>query len=239
MRVFQTQRAKFLFASIFLGTNILWGSFYIGVDGGYLGSSLDFNYTTRGSVVFGSDKKDSIYENGALVNLVLGTEHFFGESRRFGIRWGAYGGYGYTQGKSEIYGKNSMQIFQAGAFLDCITNIISKEDLEFGIFGGSGYDFSALKPTNEIRLGFKANPPILQKDSFVSNQGYVHSLLVRMGLTALLSKHHRLELGAQIPFDLSLKIAGFYYSNPLGNIDIQYTFSIRRIQGTFGYKYVF
>lgn len=239
MSKLQYKALKVLAIGVLASTSLLWGNFYIGIEGGYLGSTSNFEYTTSGTVAIGNNSKDYIGEDGGVANLVIGTEHLFGETQRFGIRWGAYGGYGYTQGKHEVLGKTSMQILSAGAFIDSITNIVHTENFQFGIFGGLGYDFSMLRPKDEIKLGFQAVPPLLEKDTFISNRCDVHSLLVRIGLTTLISKHHRIELIGQVPFDLSSKIASVYYANPAGSIDVQYTFIFERIQGLFSYKYVF
>lgn len=230
---------KLITIGFFLCSSTLWGRFYMGIEGGYMRSESIFEYTTKGNVVVGKDWKESIVENGGVANLILGTEHFFGETQRFGIRWGIYGGYGYTQGKHDELGKIFMQILSAGSVFDTITNLVSEEKIQVGFIGGLGYDFSSLMPSREIKLGFKAMPPILDRDLAITNKAYLNSLLLRFGLSALFNKHHRFEAIAQFPFNLTSISTRFGYAEGGRNIDIGYDFYYNRIQGLLSYKYVF
>lgn len=201
-------------AILFLvGTNLLWGRFYAGIEGGYLGDKAIYEVESKN----GGGLKKELKGNGGFGSFIFGTEHLFGKNY-YGVRWGLSVGYGQTLHSNSDFGDFSYRSLWAGASFDMIFNFYAKNDFMTGMFMGVEYDFMMLEPSKKI-------------DFPVDSKTNTHNIAVRVGLSTLFANHHRLELMAKIPVwmqEKDKKIAPNEY-------ELKYEY----IQGLLAYKYVF
>lgn len=196
-------------------SSLLWGRFYVGVEGGYMRDRSVYEYEEKGTTKSEWEKK--VLGNGLVGNITLGTEHFFGRNY-YGVRWGIFGGYGASKSKDSEFGESKLTTFWAGANFDMFFNFYAKEEFMTGMFMGVEYDYIIQKPSKEAPFG-------------VSNKTQSNNLALRVGLSTLFGNHHRLELLAKVPVyvqDHDKKIA-----------PSKYEFQYEYIQGLLAYKYVF
>lgn len=233
--------SKILFCGIVLCTNLLWGRFYVGVEGGYLRDKNVYDYIDKSKIDPQANWTKNFIGNGGIANIILGTEHFYG-SQYFGLRWGIFGGYGFSQSKDnfEEWGKVNLNVFSAGTNFDLFFNFYVDEKTMSGVFLGFEYDFLLLKPSKEVKLGEEATPPVLLKDVYVSNKTFANDIVARVGFSTLISKHHRFEIMAKIPFIIqeNSKSVVLEWNNITAD-DRTYTYAYEYIQALIGYKYVF
>lgn len=230
-----------------LSTNLLWGSFYLGFEGGYLRNRSVYIYEDNSNATTGKNPNytQHIIGNGGIINLVFGTEHFFAKNY-VGIRWGIFGGYGYSQEKGNVGEYRdiniNLNILSLGANFDTIFNFYAKNDFMTGMFIGAEYDFTLLRPSSAIQIGERATNPVPKEDMLVGNKTYSNNVAIRVGLSTLVAKHHRIELIAKIPVWVQEHSEHFVNLSNLNNgtkDDRKYTFKYEYIQALVGYKYVF
>lgn len=230
-----------------LSTNLLWGSFYIGVEGGYLRNYSVYSYEDHSNATTGSEQGYTKYVigNGGIINLIFGTEHFFAKDY-LGVRWGIFGGYGYTQsrGNSKELGNVDVNLstLSAGANVDILVNFYVQEHLMAGFFVGAEYDFTLLHPNRAVEIGERKAQTYPKEDMLVGNKTHSNQIGARVGFSTLIAKHHRVELLAKVPLWTQSHSQYFVMPSTLNNgtkDDRKYTFKYRSIQALLGYKYVF
>lgn len=230
-------------------SSFVWGNFYIGVEGGYLRSKSIYIYEDKsGKTTTGKepDWSKSVIGNGGVVNLTLGTEHFFANDY-VGVRWGIFGGYGFTQSKGYISDLGNVNVnlstLSAGANFDILVNFYVQEHLTSGLFVGAEYDFTLLRPDRVIEIGERSTNGKPEKDMMVGNNTHNSDAVVRAGFSTLIAKHHRIELFAKIPFWTQKHCEHFVLiDQAISNgekDDRKYTFKYEYIQALLSYKYVF
>lgn len=196
-------------------SSLLWGRFYMGVEGGYLGNQAIFESETKATPKVETEKK--LKGNGGFGSLIFGTEHFFGRNY-YGIRWGLSAGYGQTKSSDSQWGDITYRSLWAGASFDMVYNFYATETFMTGLFTGVEYDFVLLEPKEKI-------------DFAINTKINTHNLAVRVGLSTLLGNHHRLELMAKIPVWMKERSKTIATS--------EYEFKYEYIQGLLAYKFVF
>ena len=196
-------------------SSLLWGRFYIGVEGGYLGNEAVYSTEIKTPQKIETEKK--LKGNGGFGSLIFGTEHFFGKNY-YGIRWGLSAGYGQTKSSDSQWGDITYHSFWAGASFDMLYNFYAIQTFMTGLFTGVEYDFVLLEPKEKIDFG-------------INTKTNTHNLAVRVGLSTLFANHHRLELMAKIPVWMQER------SKSVGSSE--YEFKYKFFQGLLAYKSVF
>lgn len=231
-------------------SSFVWGNFYIGVEGGYLRNKSIYIYEDKsGDTTTGKDPdwSKSVIGNGGVVNLTLGTEHFFANNY-VGVRWGIFGGYGFTQSKGYISDLGSVDVnlstLSVGANLDILINFYVQEHLTTGLFVGAEYDFTLLHPNRVVEIGERSINGTPKKDMMVGNKTHSNNAVIRVGFSTLIAKHHRIELFAKIPVWTQKHSEHFILSDQKQIINNQkdnrkYTFKYEYLQALLSYKYVF
>lgn len=241
MMKFNSRAIKVLILSLLASSSLLWGRFYMGIEGGYLRDSNVYEYTDKSGIDPEPNWIKEFIGNGAIANLILGTEHFYG-SQYFGLRWGVFAGYGFTQSKNahQEWGKVNLNIISAGTNFDMFFNFYVSDKAMSGIFVGLEYDFLLLQPSKEVKAGEKATPPTLLQDIYVSNKTFANDISARLGFSTLVSKHHRFEIMAKVPFIIQTnsKQVVLEWNNIIAD-DRTYTYAYEFIQALVSYKYVF
>lgn len=236
---------------LFLGflSNFAWGNFYIGIEGGYLGNKSIYIYEDKsGNTTTGKnpDWSKSILGSGGIINLILGTEHFFANDY-VGVRWGIFGGYGYTQSRGNISQLGNVDVnlstLSVGVDFDILINFYARKDLMTGLFIGAEYDFTLLYPNRIIEIGERKAPIAPKEDMMVGNKTQSNNAVIRVGLSTKITKHHRLELLTKFPIWTQKHSEHFVLTDqtikPGEKDDRKYTFKYEFIQALVGYKYVF
>lgn len=228
-------------------SSFVWGNFYIGVEGGYLRSKSVYIYEDKSNATTGSEKNytQNVIGNGGIINLTLGTEHFFANNY-VGLRWGIFGGYGFTQSRGYISELGSVDVnlntLSAGANFDILVNFYVQEHLMTGLFVGAEYDFTLLRPNRVVEIGERSINGKPEKDMMVGNKTHSNNAVIRAGLSTLVAKHHRIELFAKIPIWTQKHIQHFTMPSSLQNgtkDDRKYTFKYEYLQALLSYRYVF
>lgn len=231
-------------------SSFVWGNFYIGVEGGYLRSKSIYIFEDKSGKVT-TDQQPSwsknIIGNGGVVNLTLGTEHFFANGY-VGLRWGIFGGYGLTQSKGHIGDLGNVDVnlstLSAGANLDILVNFYVQEHLTTGLFIGAEYDFTLLRPDRVVEIGEKKASTAPKEDMMVGNKTHSSNAVVRVGLSTLIARHHRIELFTKIPVWTQKHSEHFILPDQYAlpnkqKDDRKYTFKYEYLQALLSYKYVF
>lgn len=230
-------------ASLVCGS-VAEASFYLGVEGGFNGSVSEFSYEDKGLTPSSFEKK--LKERGVVGNVVLGTEHFFG-SGYFGLRWGLFAGYGSAWG--ELDGeKTRLDTISTGGSFDLFFNFVNKENFMTGLFVGTEYAYTLLRPKDEIVLGKTYTTNVgnwsQSADYYVSNKTASNSVAVRVGFSTKIASHHRFEIMAKIPVMFSENTSSYSFTSEINGqvrqkIDDTFKFTYKYIQGLVSYKYVF
>lgn len=232
---------------LFLSNKLAWGSLYVGVEFGYLKSYSVYAYEDHSNATTGkeTDYTKYIVGNGGIFNLIVGTEHFFAKDY-IGLRWGIFGGYGFTQSRGYIQQLGDvnvgLSVLSAGINFDVLFNFYTSECFMSGVFLGAEYDFELLLPNKTIEIGERKTSTVPKHDMLVSNKTYSNNIAVRVGLSNLFFKHHRIEFLAKVPLFSQEHSQHFIAPSNLNNgtkDDRKYTFKYKYIQAIMGYKYVF
>lgn len=231
-------------------SSFVWGNFYIGVEGGYLRSKSIYIFEDKSGKTTTDQQPSwskSVVGNGGVVNLTLGTEHFFANNY-VGVRWGIFGGYGFTQSRGHISELGSvdvnLSILSAGANFDILVNFYVQEHLTSGLFIGAEYDFTLLRPDCVVEIGERKAQTYPKEDMMVGNKTHSSNAVVRVGLSTLIAKHHRIELLAKIPVWTQKYSEHFILPDNQHVLNGQrdnrkYTFKYEYLQALLSYKYVF
>ena len=161
--------------------------FFVGVEGGYTvgnfkgtaGDGKGFYASAFGPGLIADAFKNT---NGYSAALTLGSENFFGNY--FGVRSAIFGGYTSVSYKSGSESSKT-NLVDAGLNIDLMLNFFGNETSSFGVFGGAeaGYHYWLNKPSGLSTVG----------NNLVDFSG-------RVGISALMGGHHRIEILAKIPF---------------------------------------
>lgn len=164
--------------------SMVQAKFYVGIEGGY---SVESQYKTglsKNSVSFSVPSTNVIsnaFKNetkGYSVAGVFGTEDFYG--KYFGTRWGVSAGY------TQVSIKDAQNRYvDAGLNLDLMLNFINTGSFSLGVFGGVSGDYHYQLDVSRHLLDFNG----------------------RVGLSTLITSHHRLEFVAKLPI-ASMNAAG-------------------------------
>lgn len=228
--------------------NSLWANFYLGVEGGYLRNGSIYIYEDNsGKTTTGREPnwRKNVVGNGGIINLVLGTEHFFAQDY-VGVRWGISGGYGYTQSRGKVDKLGNVDVnlstFMAGVNADILINFYATQNLMTGFFVGAEYGFTLLSPNKKVELGERKTSTAPKEDMLVGNQTYSNEAILRVGLSTRMQRHHRIELFAKLPLWTQKHSQHFVMDSNLNNgtkDDRKYTFKYEYLQVLLSYKYVF
>lgn len=182
---------KIAFTFLMLCASMLQARFYLGVEGGYTVQGIPSIQTKGKGIEFHTIPLNT-FKDGATgynISLTLGSESFFG--RYFGLRWGLSTGYSSTDREFKENGKereDEIRSILADMSVDMILNVVNTGNFALGFFGGAGANYQYFTSSTDPQFhafGFNG----------------------RVGVTTLLTDHHRIELFAKIPFmDLSSKI---------------------------------
>lgn len=241
--------ARIIFLSAFL-SSFVWGSFYLGIEGGYLRSKSIYIFEDNsGKTTTGKEANWSkdVIGNGGIFNLTLGSEHFFA-SEYVGLRWGIFGGYGYTQSRGNIKNLGNVDVnlstLSLGANFDVLVNFYASENLMSGVFVGTEYDFTLLCPNRVVEIGERKTSTAPKEDMMVGNKTQNNNAVIRVGVSTKIAKHHRLEFLTKIPIWTQKHSQHFvlpdqYALQNKQKDDRKYTFKYEYLQALLSYKYVF
>lgn len=225
---------------------LLQAGFYMGIEGGYNTSKQIFDYKDQGTDP-DPDFTANLKGNGYVANITLGTEHSFID-KYLVIRWGIFGGYGQTIGKTEGE-KDILETISFGVNADLIANFIAKEKFTAGIFAGAEYMYSILKPkpTREVGQTIYTTYPDgsqTKTEYYVNNNISSDNFVLRAGLTFLANNHHRFDIFTKIPLTFKEDSSSFYHRNirngkVIDVLDFKSTYRYEFIQALMSYKYIF
>ncbi|WP_027327205.1 outer membrane beta-barrel protein [Helicobacter pametensis] len=212
--------------------------FYLGVEGGYsvekfIQAKNGMNVSQIG-MIRDAFKNDS---RGYSVGLVLGTESFYGDY--FGTRFGVSAGYTaitQTQQSSSflqelgIKKNETNSYIDAGLELDLIVNVYASKSFSLGLFGGADmkyhYRLNAVKQSSSESGDLVADLIGAIFDEVASGRNLL-DFAGRVGVTALIANHHRLDVMARLPI---ASLNSSLFGGTL--LPVRTTVSL-------GYKYVF
>ncbi|WP_104697470.1 MULTISPECIES: outer membrane beta-barrel protein [unclassified Helicobacter] len=231
-----------LFFLLCIFTTAVQARFFVGIEGGYLGSATYQDLSKDGTLfvvakpsIIPSAFSDSL--KGFNTSLSIGTESFFGDY--FGIRLDFLAGYNQmTQHFDSI--KAQFNLINTSLYFDFLVNFLKSSHVDLGFIGGIGMDvYYRLNYLKEINIDdfdmlpmsdFLSN--FIQAYSLYTNSALTSRVLMnfagRVGFTALIANHHRLEFVAKLPI---ASISSF----PLigGNMNLaNVTFNV-------GYRFIF
>lgn len=220
--------------SIFLFSNILFARFYIGTETGYTKGSM-YLYKSESDLNTPSIDETIIEnQNGITSNIILGTEHFFLKDY-LGIRWGVYAGYGFLKG--QLANVNALTF---GANADGIVNVFASENFSIGAFFGAEFANIMHLPVQEIKIGRVVD----EREYSVSNKASLSRMILRMGLSTLFKKHHRIEVLFKYPLAAPDEVSQYFDGEMVnGNYqikaDYKYSYRYEYLEAFVSYKYAF
>ena len=186
-------RILFLLAGL---TAMAQARFFIGLDGQYDNlvsyqpddlkvSTTSFNIIPTTSIILSLGDT-----NGGSGGVNFGVESDF--SRYFVLRTTLAGGYG-AQTSQGLFSKINSSFLYLNLSADVLLNFFNTGSSSFGIYGGvsAGYLYSMMKITPILLLS--------DGNSFRINNHNI-AFFGRIGFSAMFADHHRIEVGASIPF---------------------------------------
>ncbi|PAF52264.1 outer membrane beta-barrel protein [Helicobacter sp. 13S00477-4] len=223
---------KSIFAFLFIIASFIsfaQARFFIGIDNGHTIDRVDVNteasYDSTGSMITPASYIKNAYKGtGWLININLGTQHYFDKNQFIGFRWFFTGGYGRTDLVNQVINKihYPSSIINIALGADILLDVIEfGGNNSLGLFGG-------------VEGGVSS---VFSDKTFYYDEENLHSFVapevfssVRTGISLFLAQHHRIEFVAKIPvYDLSFaKNPDSYDSN-----------IYKPIQLMLGYKFVF
>lgn len=215
--------------SAFLFSDIAFARFYLGTEVGYTKGVSTFNkYETNQNTPL---IDETFYNNqhGITTNIIIGTEHFFLDDY-LGIRWGAYGGYGFLKG--DLANVNS---FSLGANFDVIGNVFASEKFSIGFLLGGEYANIFHEPIKEIKIGRTFDGI----EYSVSNKTSFSRMLVRAGFSTSISKNHRFEFIFKYPLAAPDQISQYVQDNNGKINNYKYFYVYEYLEAFLSYKYIF
>lgn len=226
---------KILFCFSFIILPV-FGKFYLGIESGFHGGKTTFEKSTNQNGTKNVERIN-LYENGLIANFTLGTEHFFFDDY-FGLRWSGFVGFGSSWGK--LAGKTTqLDLLSLGANFDLIGNFLVRDSYSVGIVAGIEYGFIGLNPKEEIKTGeiFVFENEV--RNHIISNKTFIDGFVGRVGITANLYKHHRLDLLFKIPFNEVVQPINIQVNNNGNQSSTRYEHRYGYWEMLLGYKYVF
>lgn len=197
-----------LISTLFLVT-LAQARFYLGIEGGYLGSKTYQDSSGDGTFIVAkpgiiADAFSNSFK-GFNTSLSIGTESFFGDY--FGIRLDFLTGYNQM---SQNFGslKAQFNLINTSLYFDILVNFLKTNHIDFGFIGGVGADiYYRINYLNEINnneiddllfsdSGLEASK--FYTDSTLTSKALIN-LAGRIGFTMLVAKHHRLEFITKLP----------------------------------------
>ncbi|PAF52261.1 outer membrane beta-barrel protein [Helicobacter sp. 13S00477-4] len=215
---------KFICVLIFMAS-FAQARFFIGIDNGHTIDRVDVNteasYDTTGSMITPASYIKNAYKGtGWLININLGTQHYFDKNQFIGFRWFLTGGYGRTDLVNQVINKihYPSSIINIALGADILLDVIKFGDNNsLGLFGGVEGGFNGTLSDQTYLNSSHEKLYTLPSGSLFSS--------VRIGISLFLAQHHRIEFVTKIPvYDYMFNVDSNIY---------------KPIQLMLGYKFVF